>query len=61
MGDVEHMKELVNKLVEENARISQESAGEMLSNRFISAGYSDWVSIYAQIANSLFHHDNYCN
>ena len=26
MGDVEHMKELVNKLVEENARMSQESA-----------------------------------
>ena len=26
MGDIEHMKELVNKLVEENARMSQESA-----------------------------------
>ena len=26
MGDVEHMKELVNRLVEENARMSQEQA-----------------------------------
>ena len=26
MGDVEHMKELVNKLVEENTRMAQESA-----------------------------------
>ena len=26
MGDIEHMKELVNKLVEENTRMAQESA-----------------------------------
>ena len=41
MGDIEHMKELVNNLVEENTRMSQESARRDAEQAEIDAKHKD--------------------